>query len=183
VNLTKTTNPADGATGNYNFREITAGNYGNLAGDVRNSFLATGVYYFPRGFRIGSVFRAHTGAPSSCLGTYPDQNASVLVGLGAVTHYCNGQLVSEGSTWRAPFFWQLDLNFGYDLDFGQAGQLSLDLRVANVTNRSSVLSRNMVVDSGSFDSTTGMPSPSASYYAVSAWQAPRATYLYLRYRF
>ena len=183
VNLTKSTNPADGATGNYNFREITAGNYGNLAGDIRSQFVAYGTYFFPHGFRLGSVFQAHTGAPSSYLGTYPDQNASVLNGLGAVTHYCNGQLVSEGSTWRAPFFWQLDLDFGYDFDFGRAGKLSLDLRMTNVTNRRSVLARDMVVDTGTFDQTTGLPSPSASYFAISSYQAPRTTFLYLRYSF
>lgn len=183
VNLTKTTNPADGATGNYNFREITAGNYGDLAGDVRNSFLAKGVYYFPHGFRLGGIFRAHTGAPSSCLGTYPDVNDSVLNGLGPVTHYCNGVLVTEGSTWRAPFFWQMDLDFGYDIDLGRAGRLSLDLSMTNVTNRSTVLSRNMAVDSGTFSTTTGLPSPSTSYMAISAYQAPRATFFYVRYSF
>lgn len=187
ANLTKPVagivNPADGNTGNFTYREITAGNYGNLAGDVRNKFNAYGVYYFPRGFRLGGIFTAQTGAPESCLGTYPDASNTVLTVLGATTHYCNGVLTTEGSTWRAPFFWQLDLDFGYDLDLGRAGNLSLDLRMTNVTNRSSVLSRNMVVDTNTFNTTTGLPNPDPSYFAISAYQAPRTTFLTLKYTF
>lgn len=187
ANLTKpvggVVNPADGNTGNFTYREITAGNYGNLAGDVRNKLNAIGVYYFPRGFRLGGVFTAQTGAPSSCLGTYPDASNTVLTALGQTTHYCNGVLTTEGSTWRAPFFWQLDLDFGYDFDMGRAGKVSLDLRMTNVTNRSTILSRNMVYDNSTFNTTTGLPNPDPSYFAIASYQAPRATFLTLKYTF
>ena len=148
---------------------------------MRNSFNATGVYYFPRGLQMGGVLSAATGAPLSCLGTYPDPNATMLNSQGAVTHYCNGKLVPQGQTWRAPFFWQLDLSVAYDFHLKSAGQLTLSLAVFNVTNRSGITSRNMVADSGQFR-PDGSLVPSPTCFLVNGLQGPRSTMLYLRYR-
>lgn len=182
VNMTKSGDARPGYSGNYTFREITAGSYGNLAADVRHSFNAVGVYYFPGGLQLGGVWSAGTGAPQSCLGTYPDPNNSILNSQGAVTHYCNGKLVTQGSTWRTPFFWQLDLSVAYDFRLKSAGQLTLSLNVFNVTNRSGVTGRNMVADSGQFR-PDGSLVPSPTYFLVNSLQGPRSTMMYLRYRF
>lgn len=182
TNLSQTTTPQPGTSGNYIFKEFTDGFGGNLAADIRNNLVLSGVYYWKTGLNMGAVFSANTGAAFSCLGVYPDQSNTVVSGYGAVTHYCGGKLSPVGSTWRAPTYMRLDLNLGYDLDLGQAGELSLDLRVTNVTNRRVVTSRYMVADQGSFDSS-GTPAPNTYFRAINGWQAPRATFLYLRYKF
>jgi hypothetical protein len=182
ANLTKSTDPTPGYSGNYTFRPLTAGNAGNLAGDIRHQLVADGIYYLGGGFRVSGVLSAHTGTPYTCLGTYPDQDATVLNGEGAVTHYCLGKLVPEGATGRTPTYWQLNLGLGYDLDMHAAGQLSIDLRMTNVTNRSGVTSRNMTADNGQFGDD-GSLAPAPSYYAINALQAPRATFLSVRYTY
>lgn len=181
ANLSKSTNPTPGYSGNYTYRELTAGNNGNLAGDIRHQLVASGIYYFGGGFRASGVFSAHTGTPYTCLGTYPDQT-SVVAEKGAVSHYCLGKLTSVGDSGRTPTYWQLNLGVGYDLDMAKAGQLSVDLYMTNVTNRSGVTRRNMTTDNGQFGSN-GMPTASLSYNAISGLQSPRATFLSLRYTY
>lgn len=171
-----------GYSGVWGLQPFTNGFTGPLTGDIRNALKASGVYYWNNGLRIGSVFNAHTGEPFSCLGTYPDPNNLVTLSWGAWTHYCNGVQVNEGSTWRAPFFWQLDLDLGYDLTFHKH-KLSVDLNISNVTNRQSVTSRVMQVDSGVFSQTTNLPVPNPYYYAVNSLQLPRTTTISLRYTF
>ncbi|WP_114240738.1 TonB-dependent receptor [Dyella sp. C9] len=171
-----------GQSGNYTFQQFTNGFNGNLAADIRNNFVLNGVYYWKTGLRLGAVFNAHTGAAFSCLGIYPDPNNSTLSGYGAVTHYCGGNLETQGSTWRPPFYMRLDMDLGYDLNFQRGGTLSLDLRVTNITNRQTVTSRYMLADAGGFNSNN-VPIPNTNYLAINAYQPPRATYLYLRYTF
>lgn len=181
TNLTQTTTPQPGTSGNYVYREYTDGFGGNLAADIRHNLVLSGVYYWNNGLSLGGVFNAHTGAAFSCLGIYPDPQNYVST-TGAYTHYCGGKLTPLGSTWRAPTFLQLDLNLGYDVKLGPAGTLSLDLRVSNITNRQGVTSRVMTADQGSFD-TSGTPVANPYYMAVNGYQTPRSTYLYLRYTF
>lgn len=174
--------PTPGQSGNYTFREFSDGTYGNLAGDVRHRFLLTGYYYWKSGLHVGSVLTAHTGAAFSCLGVYPDQN-SPLSTYGAVTHYCGtGQLVPEGSTWRAPFYWQLDLSVGYEHAFSNGQGVSVDFVVTNVTNRQGVLGRQMVSNGSTFDAN-GHPEASKYYMSPISLQYPRAAYLFFRYHF
>lgn len=182
TNLSRSTDPRPGETGDYLFPELTVGASGNLSGDVRHSLNLSGVYYWSNGLHVGSVLNAHTGSPYSCLGSYPDLDRSRLVGQGQQFHYCVGKLSPQGSAWRAPFYWQLDMNVGYDLDMGQAGKLSLNLRVANITNRHGVTSRDMGGDQGDFGAN-GQVVRSPWFMAVNGLQAPRSTYLYLRYEF
>jgi len=171
-----------GYSGVYGLQPFTAGFTGDLTGDVRDAFKLAGVYYFKNGLRVGSVFNAHTGEPFSCLGTYPDPNNYVTLSWGAWTHYCNGEVVNQGSTWRAPFFWQMDLDIGYDLNM-HGHKLSFDLNMNNVTNRQGVTSRVMQVDTGVFSQSTGLPVPNPYYNAVNSLQLPRTTTVSVRYTF
>ncbi len=184
VNTTKgSTNPEPGQSGNYSFPQFTAGNYGDLGEDVRNNFVFLGSYNFNNGFQVGGTLRANTGRPASCLGVYPDASATTLTGEGAVTHYCQGELVPAGSTWRAPFFWQLDLSASYTFNFHSAGTLQIQLNMFNVTNRSGVTGRAQTPGQSRVKQTTRNPHPAPSYFAISGLQSPRYTTLTLRYRF
>ena len=182
TNLTQTTTPQPGTSGNYIFKEFTEGFNGNLAADIRNNFVVSGLYYWNNGLSAGGVFNAHSGPPFSCLGIYPDPNNTVVSGYGEQSHYCGGKLSPVGSTWRAPFYMQLNLSLDYDLKLHNAGDLHFSLQVYNVTNRQTVTSRYMVADQGSFD-TSGKPTPNPYYMAVNGYQTPRSTALYVRYTF
>ncbi len=174
--------PTPGQSGNYIFRQFSDGTSGNLAGDVRHRLLLSGYYYWKNGLHAGAVYTAHTGAPFSCLGVYPDPN-SPLINYGAVTHYCGtGQLVPEGSTWRAPFYWQLDVSVGYEIHFGHGQDLRIDFTVNNVTNRQQVTSRQMISNGATFDAN-GQPKISEYYMSPIALQYPRNANLFIRYEF
>lgn len=174
--------PTPGQSGNYIFREFSDGTSGNLAGDVRHRILLSGYYYWRNGLHAGAVYTAHTGAPFSCLGVYPDQN-SPLITYGAVTHYCgSGQLAPEGSTWRAPFYWQLDLNLGYEVHFGNGQDLRIDFTINNVTNRQRVTSRQMISNGSTFDAN-GQPKASEYFMSPIGLQYPRNASLFIRYQF
>ncbi|HET8554562.1 MAG TPA: TonB-dependent receptor [Rhodanobacteraceae bacterium] len=182
TNLTRSTTPEPGESGDYLFPELTVGSNGNLAGDVRHSFTLSGEYYWHNGLRIGGVLYAHTGSAYSCFGSYPDPSNAVLIQERQIFHYCVGKLSPQGSAWRAPFFWQLDFNIGYDWDMGKAGKLSVSLNIFNLTNRQGVLSRDMTGDQGNFDAN-GQVIRSPWFMAPSSLQSPRYTSLYLRYAF
>lgn len=155
---------------------------GNLAGDIRNSLTASGVYYFGNGLRAGAILGMHTGEALSCFGTYTaDPNGYVANNYGSSTHYCNGKLSTLGTAGRLPFFWALNLSLGYDWTIDAHNKLSVDLQVQNVTNRTGVIDRNQTYDQG-YIPTTGLP-PRNIYYGLPSWQAPRSTSLILRYAF
>jgi hypothetical protein len=182
TNLTQSTRPEPGTSGNYTFRQFTDGFSGDLAADVRHNLVLSGVYYWDNGLSAGGVFSAHSGAAFSCLGIYPDASNPTVSSYGESSHYCGGKLSPLGSTWRAPWFMQLDLNVGYDLKTARFGELSINLQVRNVTNRQGVTSRNMTADLGGFDAS-GAPTANPFYMAINRYQLPRSTYLYLRYTF
>lgn len=168
-----------GQTTAFNYPAIMDGSTGDLAGDVRHSFTATGIYDFTNGFSLGGVLTAHTGSPTSCLGTYPDA-LNPAYGTGAATHYCDGELTNQGHDKRLPFFWQLDLSATYHWKVSTDNDLSVQLKVANVTNRQGTVDINQVYDTGTL--VDSADTESVNYHAAT-WQAPRTTNLVLRYTF
>ncbi|WP_413623813.1 carboxypeptidase regulatory-like domain-containing protein [Luteibacter sp. Lutesp34] len=168
-----------GQTTAFNYPAVMVGSNGNLAGDIRHSFTATGTYDFANGLSLGGVFTAHSGAPTSCLGTVPDA-ADPAYPLGAATHYCDGVVDRQGSDRRLPFFWQLDLSATYHWSINAANDLSLQLRMQNVTNRQGTIDINQGYDTGSL--TDGATTQSVNYHAAT-WQLPRTTSMVLRYTF
>lgn len=171
-----------GQTGQFDFPSIMVGATGNLASDIRNSFTASGVYYFNNGLRTGAILSMHSGEPLSCYGTYTvDPNSYVANNYGSYTHYCNGQLSTQGTAGRLPFFWVLNLSLGYDWTIDARNKLSIDLQMQNVTNRRGIVNRNQNFDQG-YIPTTGLP-PLSIDYGLPSWQAPRTTSLALRYTF
>lgn len=185
TNLTRSTDPKPGTSGNYDFLQNTFGSNGNLSGDRRHALVANGVYYFANGFRVGSVLNVASGIPQSCLGVYPDGSPEfdLLVQQGAVTHYCNGKLSPQGHGGKTDSTWRLDMSVGYDFAFGRdkGQQLSVDVSVTNVTNNDAITSRNMTSSSGLDASGNVVPSP--TFRSVNGLQTPRSTNLYLRYGF
>ena len=181
TNLTRSTNANPGISGNYGYWEGTLGSNGDLSGDQRHSLLATGVYYFDSGLRIGAIARYASARPLACLGHYPGSQNTDLGNAGAVTHYCNGVLTSRG-THKTDSTKQLDLSLGYDWTFGANGgqNLSLDLSVTNVTNANAVTHRNMTSTTGL---NAGGVNANQAFNAVTGLQAPRSTNVYLRYSF
>lgn len=171
-----------GQTPQFDFPEIMVGASGNLAGDVRNSFTASGVYYFSNGLRTGAILSMHTGSALSCFGTYTaDPTGYVANNYGSSTHYCNGQLSTLGTAGRLPFFWALNLSVGYDWVIDARNKLSIDLQMQNVTNRQGIVDRNQTYDQG-YIPADDLP-PRSIYYGLPSWQAPRTTSLALRYTF
>ncbi len=170
-----------GQTSLYDYPQMQDGANGNLMDDIRNSFVASGVYYFKNGFRLGGLLNANTGAPLNCFGSYPDASIPANYNEGASTHYCNGNLVPRGTAGRLPFFWSLGLSIGYDWKITPRNKLSVDLQVQNITNRQGVIDRNQTFDTGQMISDTqAVPSNS---YGAPTWQTPRTTTLALRYVF
>ncbi|SBV35454.1 putative TonB-dependent outer membrane receptor oar-like transmembrane protein [uncultured Stenotrophomonas sp.] len=185
TNLLRSTNANPGISGNYQFLENTYGSNGNLSGDQRHNLVATGVYYFDNGFRVGSVLRYASGQPMNCLGHYPGATAGTTLGnAGAAFHYCNGEVVSSNK-YETDSLYSVDLSLGYDLHFGanKSQLLSIDVSVTNLTNADAVTNRNRTSTSG-FDSTTttGLR-PNVDFNTVTGMQAPRSTNLYVRYSF
>ena len=181
TNLTRSTNANPGISGNYAYWEGTVGSNGDLSGDQRHSLLATGVYYFDSGLRVGAIARYASARPLACLGHYPGSQNTDLGNAGAVTHYCNGVLTARG-TYKTDSTKQLDLSLGYDWSFGAEGKqnLSLDLSVQNVTNANAVTRRNMTSTTGL---NAGGVNANPQFNSVTGLQAPRSTNLYLRYSF
>jgi hypothetical protein len=181
TNLTRSSNPNPGISGNYAFYEGTLGSNGNLSGDQRHSLVATGVYYFDGGLRVGAIGRYGSGSPVTCLGHVPGSQGTDLGDAGAVSHYCNGVLTQRGS-YKVDSTKSLDLNIGYDWRFGADGgqMLTLDLQVQNVTNSNAVTSRNMTSTTGL---NAGGVASNINFNQVSGLQAPRSTNVYLRYSF
>lgn len=169
-----------GQTDTFNYPGIMEGATGNLGGDVRHSLVATGVYNFSNGFSLGGVLHAHTGAPTSCLGIYPDPD-NPTYRQGAESHYCNNQRTNQGHGKRLPFFWQLDLSASYRWKLGPVNAFSVQLQVQNVTNRKGVIDLYQAYDIGQLDNE-GVPIRNVNYHAK-AWQAPRSTQLVFRYTF
>jgi hypothetical protein len=169
-----------GQTSAFNYPGVMVGSNGNLAGDIRHSLTATGTYDFTNGLSLGGVFTAHTGAPTSCLGSYPDTSDPTYTRLMSQAHFCDGQVAKQGSDKRLPFFWQLDLSATYHWKINAANDLSLQLRVSNVTNRQGTIDINQVYDNGLYDD--GSSINSVNYHAAT-WQLPRATTVALRYTF
>ena len=173
-----------GETGDFGFRQMTTGASGDLVGDVPVAFNLSGVYYWSNGIHLGAMLNGQSGSPYSCLGTYPGENnpnVSGIVSWGTWTHYCNGQLTTEGSTWRSPFLWAINLNLGYEINV-HGNKLSFNLLVNNLLNKQIVLNRDMAADTGSFGAN-GLPVPNPMYMAVTAVQAPRSTELVMHYSF
>lgn len=185
TNLTRSTDPKPGTSGNYDFLQNTFGSSGNLSGDQRHNLIANGVYYFGNGLRAGSVLSIASGISQTCLGVYPDNSPEFekLVLAGAMTHYCNGVLSPQGGAGRTDSTWRWDMSVGYDFSFGRdkGQQLSLDLSVTNLTNNDAVTRRDMTSSVGL--DASGKAVPLQSYRSVTALQAPRSTSLYLRYSF
>ncbi len=169
-----------GQTWEYNYPQIQAGSNGNLADDVRHALVASGVYYFKNGLRIGSILNMNSGAPLSCLGSYPDAESPAYYIDSGESHYCNGTLQKRGTAGRLPFFWSLGLSVGYDWKINDRNKMSLDLQVQNVTNRQGIVNRDQSSDTGSLVGNTPVPD---AYYGSPTWQAPRTTTLVFRYTY
>jgi hypothetical protein len=169
-----------GQTSAFNYPGIMIGSNGDLAGDIRHSFTATGTYDFGNGFSLGGVFSAHSGAPTSCIGSYPDTQDPAFTHLPSQAHFCDGEIAKQGDDKRLPFFWQLDLSAMYDWKFNDSNDLSLQLRVTNVTNRQGTIDINQVYDTGL--TSDGASIHSVNYHAAT-WQIPRTTSMVLRYTF
>ncbi|WP_368310181.1 TonB-dependent receptor [Luteibacter sp. CQ10] len=169
-----------GQTQAFNYPALEYGGNGDLAGDIRHSLTATGTYDFASGLSLGGVFSAHTGAPTSCLGTVPDKDDPAF-NAPQSSHYCDGVVRKQGDDRRLPFFWQLDLSATYRWKIHQDNDLSLQLRMANVTNRQGTIDVNQVYDTGTLNEDNSAIR-SVNYHAAT-WQLPRTTSMVLRYTF
>jgi hypothetical protein len=170
----------EGESGNFLYSQLLPGSDGNLAADIRNKLVASGIYYWQNGLRVSSLFTAQTGAPYGCFGSYPDPAvmAANPSGLSGVTHYCNGgQLVPLNGLGRYPFSWRLDVGIGYGWQINDNNKVDISLNVTNLTNRQAVTALNTQANSG-----TG-PAPDQNYLSISALQPPRSTNLVVRYSF
>jgi hypothetical protein len=172
-----------GQTYAFQYPEIQVAGDGNLSDDVRNTFVASGVYYFHKGLNglhVGSILRVNSGAPISCLGSYPDASSPANYNIGPNTYYCDGVPQSRGSM-RLPWMWTLGISVGYDWKIGAQNKLSLDLQIQNVTNHQGINDLNQTYDTGQMISQT-QAVPSVNYLAPTL-TTPRTTQLILRYRF
>ncbi|HET7570881.1 MAG TPA: TonB-dependent receptor [Gammaproteobacteria bacterium] len=133
-----------GTTTNFDHTEWTYGAYGNLPADRRWVFKVFGAYNFTPEWRVGFNVLIHSGMPISCLGSYPNPEAPG--GGRAITHYCDGVLVPQGSVGRTPRIYRLDASLQYSPDW--APGLKVGLSVFNVFNSHHATHVNETYDNG-----------------------------------
>ncbi|HEX7338522.1 MAG TPA: TonB-dependent receptor [Rhodanobacteraceae bacterium] len=173
--------PAD--TYQYTYPVMSIGGNGNLSDDIRNTAVASGIYYFnhgwAKGLTVGASWRFTTGAPFSCLGTYPDSSNPAAIARGPQSHFCGGVLMKQGSL-RMPSHWELGLSAGYHWQFGK-NKLFVKLAAQNITNNQRAISRYPYHDEQFLTPTTLKMNP--YYFTVSSRQEPRFFSLTVRYQF
>jgi len=175
--------PAD--TYQYTYPVMMIGADGNLSDDVRNTIAASGVYYFhngwARGLTLGGTLNFATGAPLSCLGTYPDISNPAAITRGPTSHFCGGQVMKQGGL-RLPSYWYLNASIGYKWRINRWNQLYVSLQIDNITNNQRPVNEDETYDTGQFLTPTTLQE-NPSYLAVTEYQAPRSVMLVARYRF
>lgn len=172
-----------GQTYVFYYPELQIAGEGNLSDDVRNTFVASGVYYFHQaleGLHIGSILRVASGAPYSCMGSFPNASSPANYNVGANSYFCNGVPTARGSL-RLPWQWTLGMSVGYDWKIGQRNKMSINLQIQNITNHQGINDRNQNYDTGTMISQT-QAVPSVNYRAPTLL-APRTTSLIFRYNF
>ncbi len=169
----------------WDFPQQMLGASGNLPNDIRHSFTASGVYYFANGLRPSFTLAVHSGEPLSCFGFIPQTipGDAYLQDYGYYygdSYFCNGKMVTQGSAGRLPWYVQLNVGLGYDMKFGNHSKLSLDIDIQNVTNHRGVINRYQYHDANIAADGSIIVDPN---YGQASYQAPRTTYLVLRYTY
>lgn len=162
-----------GLTESFDFAGLEEGASGNLENDHRHVIKAWGSYQATPDWRFGGTLLAMSGAPFSCLGTYPQAN-NIAVFYGAASHYCNKKLSPQGSSGTLPWIF----NLGLEVDWTPtlAPGLSLGLKVFNALGQQHALRESEIYDNGNY-------SPLPSYGLTTIYQQPRYFEIALRYDF
>jgi outer membrane receptor protein involved in Fe transport len=127
----------------------------------------------------------HSGEPVSCFGLKPDVD-SISYNWGSWGHYCDAStnpvgVKTAGTSGRLPFFWQVDMGIGYDMNIGAHNKLSFDLSIQNLTNRRGITDRyNTYSADVNADNTIVQD---VNWGIPSQYQTPRRASFALRYAF
>jgi hypothetical protein len=123
---------------------------------AERTFKVSGVYQFPWDFSVGAFARFQQGYPQFLI-------AAVSDGSFARTYSTGTQLVPAeafGSR-RYDDLFTLDLQFEKGFDFAQYGRLAVSANLFNVTNTNTVINRNNLVTSSTFNRIAENISPRA----------------------
>jgi hypothetical protein len=124
------------------------------------SFRMSGVYQFPAEISVGAFARYQQGYPYVLLGQVDDTS---FVPFDGFTRLILLEPVGER---RYDNIFTLDLNFQKVFSFGTAGRLTLAADLFNVTNTNTVIQRNRLANSATFNVIQENISPRALRFGV-----------------
>lgn len=128
-------------------------------------FKVSGVYQFPWDVSVGAFARYQQGYPYVIFGRFDDDTLNGA--LGTTRHLI---LVEPFASRRFDNIFTLDLQFEKAFELGQYGRLAFMANAFNLTNTNSIIRRNRLLNSGSFN-------------RIEENLSPRALRLGLRYSF
>lgn len=184
----------------FDFGSFTHGAYGRTANDRTHHIKINGNYAIDDNFRIGGVFDAASGRPTSCLGYVPTTvkdfygpNGSTGGGSGGYTsgssYYClNEQGVTtlghRGNGKLLPWTTSFNLDFSYIKKLANNSTLTLQWKIYNLFNTRTVTEIAQNRDYSRQDSL--QPSGNRlnlNYQIPTGFAPPRTMSLHARYEF
>jgi hypothetical protein len=154
------------ATQAWDFGNLMEYAYGPLPNDRKHQIKAYGYIDVTPQFTLGANLLLASGAPLSCIGSYPDPNAAVQA-YGSATHYCGGVPSPRGALGNLPWDNRLDLNFTFKPETVKG--LAFKMDVYNVFNQQVAQNIDEVYNTGA----VGTPL-SPTYGRIISYTAPRS---------
>ena len=124
------------------------------------TFRMSGVYQFPAEISVGAFARYQQGYPYVLIGQLDDESFAAFDGSVRTI------LLEPVGDRRYDNTFTLDLNVQKVLNLGNAGRITLAADLFNVTNNNSVVQRNRLIDSGTFNAIQENISPRALRFGV-----------------
>lgn len=154
------------ATQAWDFGNLMEYAYGPLPNDRKHQIKAYGYVDVTPQWTVGANLLLASGAPLSCIGSYPDPNAAVQA-YGSATHYCNGVPSPRGSVGNLPWDNRLDVNFTFKPEMVKGLAFKMDM--FNVFNSQTAQNVDETYNTG------GAGTPVISTYGrVVSYTAPRS---------
>jgi hypothetical protein len=154
------------ATQAWDFGNLMEYSYGPLPNDRKHQIKAYGYVDLSSQWTVGANLLLASGAPLSCIGSYPDPNAAVQA-YGSATHYCNGVPSPRGALGNLPWEHRMDVNFTFKPEVVKG--LALKMDVFNMFNQQVSQNIDEVYNTGGY----GTPI-SATFGRVVSYTAPRS---------
>ena len=170
-------------TQDFDYKELMVDSYGYLPNDRRHAMKVFGSYSFSDELAVGSNLLVQSGRPKNCLGVlfpfhggiHPYGSSFFRCGTTTAGGTASSEAVPRGTAGRLPWTWSVDLSLAYTPRWVEG--LTAKVDVFNLFNKQETLAVQDAAENGN----TG--TPSATYLAPRAFQAPRYFQFSVRYDF